>query len=130
MDTPKKGRIFNTQFRRPILNWERATVICDVLGTPSISRLLGIRGPAAVTRFIVAIVINAFEASSKWPLAHVPKEKLKSVPPSAYLDASGTVVFERPVVRIYNADSHRHPREIGGRFVDAAVAVPIITGAA
>src|ERR1700683_337350 len=74
------------------------------------------RRPPTVARFVVAVVVDALDAVSIRPLAHVGEEVLEDLPALADGDAGAAVmlVVRCPWVR-RAAFSHRLPRFVGRR---------------
>lgn len=79
---------------------------------PLIALLLATRGPSAIVRGVVAIVILAVKRQSKRPRAHVGKEIMKYFPSFAHGDSATAVVLPlfRGVVKA--TLSHVLPRVI------------------
>jgi hypothetical protein len=70
------------------------------------------RQPLTVTRFVVAIVVNAVQMPTILGfLAHVGHKVREGIPPTKTdIDASTTVVFEAAMSRVFAALFHAMPR--------------------
>lgn len=75
-----------------------------------VSHLFGARGPAAVVRLVVAVVVDSLKRESRRLLAHVAKKVYELLPSFADLNAAITVVLELLVVRIRTPLQHCAPR--------------------
>ena len=82
-------------------------------GAPVI-RVLCYRGPRAIGRLVVAIVIFAIDLGAwEWFLAHVREKILETIEPAlADLDTSTAVTRVRPMIRIATARAHVAPSEM------------------
>jgi len=87
---------------------------------PFIALLLRSRGPAAVARFVIAVVVDAVNRQSWRAIAHVVAEVFKARPPFADGDPAATVERKVNSVRIQAAFFHCYPGSICRRR-DAAV---------
>lgn len=67
------------------------------------------RSPAAVTRLVVAIILNAIKRSTSGPLAHIGNKVLKRFPALCYADASATILRPAIVSWVRAALNHLHP---------------------
>ncbi len=77
-----------------------------------ISVLLLVGGPSAVTRLVVAVVIDAVKCVSRWALAHVREEHIESVPLTAYTNASSSVAIKSLIARVAASVAHVCPDRV------------------
>ena len=115
---------------------------CDKCGAPmqigewpfcysaaSVARLLFMRGPAAVLRLIVAVVVDSIErVSLRWSRSHVVHEHGEVFPRRTDADATGTVSVIEAVEHVGASGVHGSPRCVGEGFSNGAsgVAVPSV----
>jgi hypothetical protein len=80
----------------------------------TIFSLLFGRGPAAIFRFIVSIVVNSFKGERfVWFPSHVSKEVAKTGAPSfANSDPSASISRPVPIIRVFASGFHGGPRNI------------------
>lgn len=86
---------------------------CDQWRTP-IARLFDLRGPSAISRLIVAIVVNAMKGHSHQRLlAHIDEKVCETGAPTvAYHDAPRTITVEVAAFRVVTILEHPAPRRI------------------
>ncbi len=80
--------------------------------TPHVSLLLLWRGPLAIIFAVAKRIIFTINRSSKWLLAHISEEILKTFPPLANLNPATSVVAPSLIVRVGAALAHRLPSAI------------------
>lgn len=107
-----KSREGLIQLDCPVLQKHRATVPCDGPTTPSITVLLLARGPSAVFRLIIPVVINAIKRMpARRTRPHVAQKVLETIkPPVAHRDTSPAVARKGLRGRTYTAMFHLRPR--------------------
>lgn len=75
------------------------------------------RGPSAVIRAIIAIVVDAVQGLSLWPISHIFVKGSERLSPSvAYANPSSSIVRVCSVVWIAAATDHLAPNAIFGRI--------------
>jgi len=86
--------------------------------------LLRPRRPAAVTGFVVAVIVDTVKREAGRFLAHVSEKVFKAVTPAvAHFDAAPAVVFKLLNFRIIAARFHLRPRAVCGAPAAGCVAV-------
>lgn len=88
---------------------------CKESSTSPVSRLLFHSRPPAVSRLVVAVVVDAIKRKSGRFLAHVSQEVLKRRPAFANRNPSAPVIPERFSEGICASLNHRGPTGIGAR---------------
>lgn len=90
-----KRLLADTELQGPISQAHLLSLVTDPYRPPLISCLVGNSGPSTVLRFIITVVVNAFNrVLAGWTRPHVGEEVDKRTPPAvADLDASGSVVL-------------------------------------
>lgn len=80
-----------------------------------IQRLLFSRGPAAISRFIVAIVVNALKSESFWAVSHIVKKSGEVIAPAvADFNSASAVIAESMIGRSVASAYHSCPYPING----------------
>ena len=83
----------NTIILRPFFERFGYIVVSNSARSAGISRLFLARCPTAITRFVIAVIVNAVNGQSWRRLSHILKEVLKAVKPSiANLNAAPAVM--------------------------------------
>lgn len=102
----------HVQFGGPVRQALRFIAERHQVISATIPRLLSLRGPSAVVRGVVAVVVNAVNgiAARLWARPHVGNEMVVRLKPAvADGDAPAAVMFERSIVRIGAALFHGPP---------------------
>lgn len=88
----------------------------------TIRGLLGGGRPAAVTRLVVAVVVNTVDRASAWTFSHIRQEVQEvGAPAIADRDSSSTVVAVRSVSTVVAPAVHRAPGGVGTRLRPAVL---------
>lgn len=99
----------SSQIHRPV---SRASNI-DVTRYPTVSLLVGARGPAAIFRKITAVVIYAIQRVTVRSRPHVVNKSHKiRLPAVANKNSACSVIFPRAAVWISAPIFHRHPNAV------------------
>ena len=100
----------NAKIIRPVLQASRSSIESDVGKVSTVARLFTARRPPTVTRFVVAVYINAVERMlGRWATSQIGEEITKTVPSLANLDAAAPIVGVAPVPWIHAALPHVCP---------------------
>lgn len=75
--------------------------------------------PTAISRFIIAIVVDAIQGCSWWSRTHVRQECFKRIPAITNLNSSSAVIFVSIVPGIQASVSHGRPGSPFSRFTFA-----------
>lgn len=94
----------------------RATAEMNGDVPPVVSRLLLRRGPNAIARFVIAVVVLALDGHSERCLAHVGEEVLKVQPAVTNLDAASAVLMKTGAVLVVASGLHRSPDAMRARI--------------
>jgi hypothetical protein len=98
-----------------VLNWP-----------PPVPRLLALCRPAAIRRFIVAVIVDALDGMLRtWFAPHVGKEAGIVEPPRADRNASGSIVLVGRAAWRGASTPHRYPSEPFGRSTGLAVRLSV-----
>ena len=108
------GRNINFYFFRPLTYRLLPAIIGYKTIVVSVIRLLFSARPPAVTRLVVLVVVNSIKGVAFGGRTHVLIKPLEGVPALTHFNASTTVVFVVPLVRVITALSHINPRSIYG----------------
>jgi hypothetical protein len=109
---------------RPFANSQRLSTACYQPRLPRVAELLFLRGPAAVARLVVAVVVDAIErVASGRPWAYVSEERHEIVPLTADTDAATAVVVVLRVALVAAALFHAVPHYVLGGSGEAVSAV-------
>ena len=93
------------------LNW-RVT-----MGKSLISRLFAPRCPAAISRFVIAVWVDAIKRQSVWLFTHVSEKGCERIEPSfANRDALSAVLLKLWNIRVETPRFHVSPTHIGRRY--------------
>ena len=90
----------------------------------SISSLAFWRVPAAITGFIISIVVFTLQAQSGWRFSHVSEEVFKSHPSLANFNSPCAMPLKADVVVIVTASVHSAPSAINASLL-AFAGVPV-----
>lgn len=124
--SPAKRADGHAEFLRPLTHALRAAVERQSAGIPSIAILNRPQRPSAITRFVVAVVINAVEAVHGWASAHIFNERREALAPTfAHRNASGTVVRVRLIERPFAATFRMRPTRIFRRVAQSVCALQL-----
>lgn len=102
----------NAEFFCPVHEQHCAPVVCEDSRVSSIAPLLLHCGPAAVARFVVAIVVLSFNCHTGWLDAHVGSKVFELVPAIAHNNPPASVMLERAVIRVSAPLNHPSPRGV------------------
>lgn len=105
-------RTANTEFLCPIHERHGAPIVRQNSCGSLVSSLLFHRCPTAIARFVVAVVVLAFNSHPSWTLTHVGKEVSEVSPSLADGDSPAAVMFERFAVWIAAPLNHRVPGHV------------------
>jgi len=99
----------NALFFADLTEIPNLTVQNDADSVAAVSGLLDFGGPAAITRFVVAVCVDAVKRQTVRALAHVGQEALEFGPRIANLDTASAIVFVFDSARILAAITHSIP---------------------
>lgn len=107
-----------------------ATTVCERCGNALTlaalrSRLLFGCCPAAIGRFVIAVVVNAIERATLWSGTHIVKERREVAPLGADRYSACAVTMVEPVKDIRAARVHGSPTCVGAGFFDSARSVTV-----
>lgn len=110
----RKSAVGNPDTRGPLGQAQGYTVISDAAIATRHTHLFRSRGPSAIPRFIIAIIINAVDGmAAAWPPTHIrSKCHERFIPPLADLNASPAIVPIVHDLRIPAALLHGPPYPI------------------
>ena len=105
---------WDAKFFRPFSGDLRFAIQCQQVIRPHVPLLFFFRGPAAVTLFVVSLVVNAINRVSRTrPFAHVGQKCGKVIsPPTAYFDTACAVPFVIAALRVVAALLHVPPNSV------------------
>lgn len=87
---------------------------------PSVVGLFARRGPSAIVRLVIAVVVDAIDGVARWAQSHIRVEISERIaPPIADRNASFPVSIKFRIVRVETTPLQRMPRLIGFRFRQA-----------
>ena len=89
-----KGHVFYSRHLRYLNQRSLCSFIAISMNAPAIICLLPLRGPSAILRFIISIIIYSIKAFSLWPVAHILKKIIEIVPTLANFNSSATILFK------------------------------------
>lgn len=114
--------IWQAKLSRPFRDAERSAFEGNVTIATRVLRLLSTRGPAAVSRLVVPVVIDAFQCAATWCRSHVLNEiQARRAPAVANRDASAAPHSKSCSVRVVAAPLHLLPSTSFCRFVKAVL---------
>jgi len=94
-----------------------------LLNISSVSALLKIRSPAAVTRSVVAIIVNALNSKPRRALTHVSQKVSERAPALTDCNSTPTIVFEARIIGICSSLKYLLPRPVSARMTKTMFAV-------
>src|SRR3990167_1510710 len=85
---------FDADTSGPFRHGKRESVMREPDSATSVVRLFLCRGPTAVTRFVVAVVVDAVNGMfGRWPWSNVSEERLERIQPAlAHGNPTGAVI--------------------------------------
>lgn len=94
----------------PRSEWKRFAEGNDKSRAAPITRLFGSRRPAAVTRFVVTVIVAAFDLMLwRRSFSHIRKKVFEAFPSLAHNDPSSAVIWKRRTVAVCTASSDLAP---------------------
>jgi hypothetical protein len=95
----QQGMVFEAHDFGPLPNGASLALVVNKRVPPSISSLFFARGPTAIFRFIITIVVNAFQSVfGCWPFPHVLQKILKRMPPTPANANSSSAIKRKGVI--------------------------------
>ena len=97
------------------------------LTRPTILCLLFRRGPAAIARLVITVIVDSLNGVL-WggPSSHISKKFLKTVPSFANLDPAAAIILICGIIFIFATNTHHYPSGIFTRMVFAAGAFSVL----
>lgn len=86
-------------------------------------RLLGWRGPSAISRLVTFIVVNAIKRSANWAISHVLVKCIEVHPSLTHLNSPSSVFWIRLARLVKAPELHRLPRRVRSSVISTVFRV-------
>ncbi len=94
----------------------RNTLKCELAVSSRVPHLFRACSPTHISRFVVSIIVYAFNSCPLWPVTHIDNEVFSVHPSLANFNSPSAIIFIRRISGICASLNHRTPRVIYSRF--------------